>query len=205
MSHILYLASQSSSRKKLLEESRIPFSVIEQSADESQCDWNLPLQELVQAIALRKMHHVLLPEGRADGELCFVLTADTLSQDKIDNAIQGKPVDRADAIDKIKRARTGTRLCTAFCLNKYEWQSGAWQLVAEQQECVAAEYLFFIPDSLIDWYLDNSVGMSASNAIAVEGFGAQFLQSVHGSHSTIIGLPLFEVRNALTELGFFEK
>lgn len=205
MAHTLFLASTSSSRKNLLSESRIPFCVIEQSADEAQCDWNLPLSQVVQNIAAYKMQRLVLPLGTQEGQICFVLTADTLSQDKSDNALQGKPVDRADAIDKIKRARAGTRLCTAFCLHKYEWRAGEWHLVAARQECVQSDYLFYVPDSLIDWYLDNSIGMSASNAIAVEGFGSQFLKSVEGSHSAIIGLPLFEVRNALCELGFFDE
>jgi predicted house-cleaning NTP pyrophosphatase (Maf/HAM1 superfamily) len=35
MKNILYIASQSASRKKLLEKAGIPFTVIEQNADES--------------------------------------------------------------------------------------------------------------------------------------------------------------------------
>lgn len=118
--------------------------------------------------------------------------------------LQGKPVDRADAVNKIKQARMGSRVCTAFCLNKYEWRDGAWQLAMSRHGCVSVDYLFYIPDSLIDWYLDNSIGIGCAGAVAVEEFGAQFLQSVNGSHSGLIGLPLFEVRQALTECGFFE-
>lgn len=203
MSHILLLASKSYSRKMLLEEARIPFRVIEQEADEAQCDWLLPLPELVQQIALSKMQHAILPDGVRDQERCFVLTADTLSQDMSDGAINGKPLDRADAINKIKKARMGTVLYTAFCLNRYAWRNNQWCVEQAHQEVVRAEYRFYIPDNIIDWYIDNSVAMSASNAIAVEGLGAQFLQSVIGSHSAIIGLPLFEVRRALEICGFY--
>jgi len=188
----------------LLEEARIPFRVIEQEADEAQCDWLLPLPELVQQIALSKMQHALLPAGAQGQERCFVLTADTLSQDMSDGAINGKPIDRADAIHKIKKARLGTILYSAFCLNRYVWHDSAWHLEQAHQETVRAEYRFHVPDNLIDWYLDNSISMSASNAIAVEGLGAQFLQSVTGSHSAMIGLPLFEVRRALGVCGFFD-
>ncbi|MDZ4154758.1 Maf family protein, partial [Methylicorpusculum sp.] len=64
-------------------------------------------------------------------------------------------------------------------------------------------FLFVVEDTAIDYYLDNSIGMGTSNAIAIEGFGEQFLKKITGSYSTVIGLPLFEVRQALDELGFF--
>lgn len=205
MTRTLLLASKSSSRKMLLEQSRIPFTIIEQEADEAQCDWRLPLAQLVQAIAKHKMAHVILPAGTQDGEHCFVLTADTLSQDMCDNTIQGKPADRADAIEKIKKARAGSRLCTAFCLYKYVWRNNRWEIMQREERAVMAEYHFIVPDNLIDWYLDVEGDMlSKAGAIAIEEVGAQFLQSVSGSHSAIIGLPLYELRQALTNLGFFD-
>ena len=43
----------------------------------------------------------------------------------------------------------------------------------------------------------------AAGAVAVEECGSQFLQSIQGSHSGLIGLPMFELRQALTKCGFF--
>jgi len=198
----LYLGSKSASRQMLLRENRIPFSIVSQDADETQCDYGLPLDQLVAAIALHKMDHVILPPGKQDGDVCFVLTSDTLSQDK-NGTVHGKPVDRADAIAKIKSARDGSRLCTAFCLDKRVWRAGAWAVEKRITKCVASEYLFFVPDAWIETYLDNSIGMQASNAIAIEGCGGQFLQWVRGSYTTIVGLPMFELREALEEIGFY--
>lgn len=198
----LYLGSKSPSRQMLLRESRIPFSIVSQDADETQCDYTLPLEQLVAAIALHKMDHVILPPGKQEGDVCFVLTADTLSQDK-NGTIHGKPVDRADAVAKIKSARNGSRLCTAFCLDRRVWQAGTWQVEKRIEKRVISEYLFYVPDAWIETYLDSSIGMQASNAIAIEGYGDQFLKYVHGSYSTIVGLPMFEVREALEEIGFF--
>jgi len=201
-SYTLLLGSKSQSRQQLLSEARIPFTVVSQDANETACDWNLPLVQLVEQIALYKMQHVQLPTGNK-GEYCFVLTADTLSQDA-DGKINGKPTDKTDAIAKIKAARSGSQLCTAFCLDKRIWHKNAWEVDQRIQKAVSAEYIFNIPDQWIEVYLKNSLGLSASNAIAVEGFGAQFLQVVHGSYSTIVGLPMFELRQALEELGFFK-
>lgn len=200
--NMLLLGSSSVSRQQLLTAAKIPFSVVPQSADETKCDWGLSLPQLVESIALHKMAHVILPAGSNDGQQCFVLTADTLTQDA-DGTIQGKPVDRADAIDKIKRARGGSVLFTSFCLDKRVWIRGSWEIEQRIQKTVGAAFLFVIEDRWIDYYLDNSIGLSTSNAIAIEGFGDQFLKKLTGSHSTVIGLPLFELRQALDELGFF--
>ncbi len=202
--NILYLGSKSASRQMLLQESRIPFTIVGQDADETVCDWALPLPQLVLSIALHKMQHAVLPPGTMDGDICFVLTADTMSHDKSGN-INGKPVDRADAVAKIKSARDGSFLCTGFCLDKKIWRQGKWEIVERITDVVSADFLYYISDEWIDYYLDNTPFLDVSGAMAVEHFGNQFLKKVNGSYSTIIGLPLFEVRTGLEKLEFFEK
>lgn len=201
--NILYFGSKSQSRRMLLQEAEIPFVVVNQDADESRCDWGLPLPQLVLTIALYKMQHVILPDGNKEGDICFVLTADTMAHDK-NGIIHGKPVDKADAIAKIKIAAQGKFLCTAFCLDKKIWQSGAWILQERIADIVSAEFACIIPDEWIDVYLEKTPYLDVSGAIAVEKFGSQFLKTVNGSYTTIVGLPLFEVRQALEKLGFFK-
>lgn len=197
----LLLGSKSPSRQFLLRESGIPFALVSQDADETVCDYGLPLDQLVAAIALQKMEHVVLPAGEQEGDICFVLTADTLSQDK-DGTVHGKPVDRADAIAKIKSARNGSQLFTAFCLDRCVWRNGVWHVEQRIKKQVGSEFLFYVPDEWIETYLDNSIGLQTANAIAIED-GIQYLKWIHGSYSTIVGLPMFELREALEEIGFF--
>jgi len=187
----------------LLRESKIPFTVIEQDADETFCDWNLPIPQLVERIALYKMEHAIVPAGTKENETCFVLTADTLSSDP-QGITNGKPIDRDDAIKKIKAGRGGaSHLSTAFCLDKKIWQTNKWRLQGRIIQVVNASYIFDVPDHWIERYMEHSVGLRASGAVAIEHYGAQFLKTVNGSHSTIIGLPLFELREALDKIGFF--
>ena len=200
--NVLYFGSKSQSRRMLLEESQIPFVVVGQDADESQCDWGLPLPQLVSSIALHKMEHVILPDGKHEGDICYVLTADTMSHDKT-GKIHAKPVDRDDAIAKIKATAAGSFLCTAFCLDRKVWKQGTWVVDARITDVVSAEFIFCVPDNWIDIYLEKTPFLDVSGGIAVEKYGNQFLKTVHGSYSTIIGLPLFEVRKALEKLGFF--
>jgi septum formation protein len=202
MEHILLLGSKSYSRKLLLDYARIPYHVIGQDADETQCDWKLAMPQVVANIARYKMEHVVMPEGNAEGQIAFVLTADTLSQEK-DGTIGGKPANLQDAIDKIRRARAGMCTGTAFCLDKKIWSGGQWQMEQRIEQYVESEYIFDIPEAWIDRYIAHTIALSASQAIAIEEYGAQFLKEVRGSYSTIVGLPLFEVREALEKLGFF--
>lgn len=201
MNNTLLLGSKSPSRQMLLREANISFQLIQQSADEAACDWGLPLKQLVETIALSKMAHVELLHGN-EGDYCFVLTADTLSCD-LDGKIHGKPVDRADAIAKIKAARNGSTLATAFCLDKKIWHASQWEIDHRIVRVVSSVYHFIVPDNWIARYFEHSVGYRASGAIAVEEYGAQFLKVVDGSYSTIVGLPMFKLREALDELGFF--
>lgn len=201
MKNVLLLGSKSYSRQMLLREAQIPFVLIDQNVDESLCDWKLPLPQVVKQIARFKMDHLMLPQGIED-QTIFVLTADTLSQDS-DGMIRGKPTDRNDAIAKIKAARDGVQLCTAFCLEKKLWNGDRWQSQGVIEQVVSSSFVFRISDEWIPIYLEKSLSMASSGAIAVEGYGAQFLCAVQGSYSTIVGLPMFELRQALQASGFF--
>ena len=103
MKHILLLGSQSQSRQSLLRDAEIPFIVAPQDADETACDWGLTLPQLTGAIARQKMEHVIMPPGQ-EGQVAFVLTADTLTLDRHGN-VHGKTTDREDLRSKITLMR----------------------------------------------------------------------------------------------------
>ena len=203
-SHVLYIASNSASRKKLLEEAKIPFLVIDQDADETQVDTNQDFSQIVMQIAQLKMKHAQMLAGQHEDQICFVLTADTLGLTK-SGRILTKPADRADAISMLQDARLGTVTATGFCLRKLVWQDGVWSLDKEIVDYEESESIFDVPDEFIDFYLDNIPFLSVSGAISIERIGGQFLQSVHGSYESIVGLPMFKIRKALFEFGFYKK
>lgn len=201
MKNILYVASKSSSRKALLKQAQIPYTIIAQDADESRCDWNLSLEAVVRAIAIYKMDHCILPSGK-DGDIIFVLTADTLSRDTT-GALSGKPVDFADAVAKLKAA-CGINTCgTAFCLDKKRYIQGVWQTVDCIVEYVESYYEWDIPEKDIESYITISGSLAAAGAIRIEGYGGQFLKKIDGSYTTIVGLPMFQLRIALQKIGFY--
>lgn len=202
--HTLFLASKSVSRRALLKNAGIPFIVILQDADEQACDWTLPLPELVSTIARSKMRCAIIPKGKRKDEYCFVVTADTLVKDN-NGTIHGKPVDRSDAVKKLQITRDGVTCCTAVCIEKNRWQGTSWVQVASRELVVTSSYVFNVPDDQIDEYLRReSLALQAAGAHCIESFGINFFQSINGSFSSCLGLPLFELRKVLKELGFFE-
>lgn len=215
MKRVLFLGSNSPSRQQLLRQAQIPFQVIGHVADESACEVpGISFQKLVTSIALAKMDHVNLGALTEHEDTCFILTADTMCMTK-SGVIQGKPADLAESIGMIKDARVGASVGTAFCLDKrqfvdaapdgvqHERRPGQWQVVKRIQKFVSTDYVFNVPDAWLEKYLAISPGLQAAGAISVEEFGDQFLQVVHGSYSNIIGLPMYELRTALEDIGFY--
>ena len=93
---------------------------------------------------------------------------------------------------------------TAFCVDRKVWRGDHWKVFKRIQGYEVGEYELNISDEWIDIYLEKSFSASSSGAIAIEVYGAQFLKTVSGSHSAIVGLSMFEVREALQEVGFFD-
>ncbi len=197
-SQLLLLASKSVSRRNLLEQARIPFQIIGQEANEFDCDWTLPLEALVVAIALYKMKHAQLPEPQ-DGQVIYVLTADTLSQNK-NNKIHAKPLDKDDAIAQIKALSGKSRVSTGFCLEKRRGSSYGWITENQVIQAVTAECFFEVPDDWIEDYVKYTGLLDQTGALTIEGFGMQFVKELHGSYSAILGLPLYELRQALFQM-----
>jgi septum formation protein len=119
--------------------------------------------------------------------------------------VRGKPANKDEARMMIKEARSGASVATAFCLDRKVFNNGAWQVDERIVQVVTADYVFDVPDAWLDIYLEKSRGLVASGAIAIEEFGSQFLKTVHGSYTTIVGLPMYELREALEKIGFFVK
>jgi septum formation protein len=197
----LLLGSTSRPRQILLEDALIPFVVVGHDANEDDIE-HTTLEETVLNIARLKMQHVYMPADKQEGEVIFVLTADSMGC-TVDGVIQGKPKDRADAIAKIKSLSGESSTCTGFCIEKRVFKNGVWTTEKKIENMVSARCKFEVPDAWIDRYLENSWSLKAAGAIAIELYGAQFLQWVDGSFTAVMGLPMFEVRQALEEVGFF--
>ena len=199
--NILLLGSNSQPRKLLLDNAKIPYQILGHTADEELVDQSLDLQERVAAIARHKMEHVSLPAGK-EGQIIFVLTADSMGK-SASGKVYGKPKSRQEAVTILESLGVQEHsTATGFCLDKKQYHNGAWQVIERVEKVVTARYQFEIPQHWIDRYLEHSWGLNASSAIAIEGYGEQFLKTITGSYTAVIGLPMFELRQALEQVDF---
>jgi septum formation protein len=206
MSHdVLFLASQSQARQKLLRLACIPFKVLAHSSDEQiEQSWTT-FQDHVLAIAKGKMHTVLLPKRTdLDRDYIFVLTADTLLRDPRKGTIFGKPANRQHAIQVLAQESEGPiEVATGCCLTKYIDSNGSW---------VTDKSIDIVSTSIVEFYVDkDSVELYfqqipqapiCAGAGVIEEHGLTYLKSINGSFSGVMGLPLYEVRQALKDLRF---
>ena len=53
----------------------------------------------------------------------------------------------------------------------------------------------------IDWYVASGEGMGKAGGYAIQGKAEMFVRFLSGSHSNVVGLPIFETRALLTSVG----
>lgn len=201
---ILLLASQSVSRQTLLKHAGIPFESIPHDGQEKTVQFKGSFVDFVVSLAQEKMKNVQLPRVvQADRKNHFIVTADTLIRIKSSGVILGKP-------DDVEHARKMLRLMqhevvevlTGCCLQKRDCDNNA-KILSEVAWATGAEVEFFVEDDFIDEYFKRMpIALCACGAGIVEGYGQCFLKSIQGSYSTVIGLPLYELREELKKMQF---
>jgi septum formation protein len=202
---ILYLGSQSRSRQKLLQEVGIPFVVVPHSSKEAVVRGNLPFERYVIAIAQEKMKTLLLPQPtKVDKNYLFALTADTLVHLTSSGNILGKPKDREDAKAMMRSMHNKeVEVITGCCLHRYAVHQEQWQVDQESTWATGAVIEFWVDEEFLDiFYEREPIALMAAGATIIEGYGQLFFKRITGSHSTVIGLPLFELRQKLKKMGF---
>lgn len=202
---ILYLGSQSRSRQLLLDYAGIPFKVLEHGSDESYAHADGTLEHQVTTIAHGKMETLLLPaRSEVAPDYLFVLTADSLVKDPRTGEVFGKPENRDHAIQMLEAERKGPiEVMTGCCLRKYVWQQDAWKMVEERLWATGAMIEFYVDAASVDRYFaTRPIAVHCAGAGAIEEHGLAYFKSINGSYTAVLGLPLYEVRQELGQLGF---
>ena len=202
---VLYLGSKSRSRRELLQIAEIDHKILEHKSDECGIDIKHGFTNYVLSIAQEKMEHLDLPSSQEiNSDYIFVLTADTMAKSTKSNQILGKPKDKDDAIKMLKILCDETvDVVTGCCLEKKVWKNGKWELQAKEHWTTNAIVEFCVePESLEKYFEKMPNALNACTGGIIEGFGSCFLKSVNGSYTTVLGLPLYEVRQKLKKMGF---
>jgi septum formation protein len=205
MNNILYLASGSKSRRKLLEEAKIPFKVISQSStEECSTDCN-DASKIVLEIAKDKMKCVNMSSVPKD-KPAFVITADSLIQGMKSKEIFGKPKSLEDAKIRLTTQYNQPILVpTGCCLEKRIFENDNWITEKQITWTTTSEIEFEIPPNLVDAYIaeHRDIVLGTAGACTIEGYSQQFLKSINGSYSGTLGLAMYELRKNLEKVGFF--
>ena len=199
---VVYLGSQSISRQTLLQEAGIPFVVLSHTSTEQEVVYTGDIEKYVLAIAQGKMQSLVMPEQTE--KPIFVLTADTMVLLVETGQLFGKPKDIEDAYAMLAAMYCKpVRVVTGCCLEKRVYQDGCWQVSLAEHFVVGAEVQFNVhAEDRAEYFKRLPQALYSCGAGIVEDFGANFVESVRGSYSTITGLPLYELRHYLKKLNF---
>jgi septum formation protein len=200
----LYLASRSPRRRELLTQVGIRFDLLmlrgairqDDSVDESWLTGETP-ETYVQRIAHAKavFGAGLLAQRRLPPGL--VLAADTTLD--LDGEVIGKPKDDTDASNILRRlSGRRHRVLTSVAVAKPHAAG------PQIKQLLSVNEVWFrtLTNNEIYRYVQSGEPMDKAGAYGIQGRAALFIESINGSHSGIVGLPLSETALLLRESGY---
>ncbi len=197
----IYLASQSPRRRQLLEQIGVRFEPLLPRADEdaealeAERAGELPLRyvERVTRAKLTAARARLLASGLPPAP---ILCSDTTVA--LGRRILGKPVDAADAIATLGLLSGRThRVITAVAIGTTTGRAHRTDLAISTSHVRFAT----IPRAAIERYVAGGEPFGKAGAYAIQSAFAGWIAHIDGSHSGIMGLPLFETAQLLRRAG----
>jgi len=181
----LILASSSPRRRQLLELLGLKFEVRSANIDESIQGGETP-SAYVERVAMLKAVRVATQMPQA-----LILGADTAVV--VDGRILGKPQSPADA----------RRMLTLLSGRSHAVLTGIALAGTHQSSRIVESQIDFrvLSRGEIDWYIRTGEPMDKAGAYGAQGIGSFLIQSVHGSYSNVVGLPLAETLLLLNRAG----
>lgn len=202
----IYLASQSPRRQELLAQIGVRFELLLPRNSEDAEALELPITnekafDYVRRVTLAKSVAALQrwqELKRIQSQLAWapILCADTtvsLAGSPL-TEILGKPRDAAHAIEILKTLSNKTHdVYSAVAITSHE-KEPAHCLVQKSQVQFRELSIKLIQD-----YVDSGESLGKAGAYGIQGMAASFIQSIQGSYSGIMGLPLYETAELLKE------
>ena len=187
-SSTLILASASPRREKLLRQLGVKFVTEPQDIVEEKRIDETP-EKFVKRMAEEKASSSL---DKRKGNDIVVLASDTIVV--CDEQILGKPKDKSDGINMLLTLSNKThRVLSAITVaNTRRYKSTI------SDTCVSFRKISEIE---AEYYWDSGEPEGKAGGYAIQGCGAVFVQSINGSYSGVMGLPLFQTAQLLSEFG----
>jgi septum formation protein len=191
MTKQLILASQSPRRAELLENMGFDFETMSADADESPLPNECPIQ-LVSRLAHLKAQTVaeqLQDEVRSKS---VILAADTLVVAK--DTVLSKPTDFQDFTRMMQSLSDSTHtVMTGICV---------MDIQSHDSKVIESEVSFCkLARKDIENYWQTGEPQDKAGGYGIQGIGGQFVKSISGSYSSVVGLPMVETKQLLAEYG----
>lgn len=182
------LASSSPRRRQLLESIGLAFDVIPSHVPEVHRSGEAP-EEYVARLSRDKAHAIA-----SEHPSQWVIAADTTVF--LGDELLEKPADAADAARMLGTIAGQTHFVyTGVTLENVErgWRDTR---VAETEVRMLP-----LSEAEIEWYVATGEPLDKAGAYAAQGIGAVFIESIHGSYTNVVGLPLATLFQMLRKAG----
>ena len=184
----LVLASGSVRRATLLDQLGLEFEVEPSQVDETRLPDETPAAH-VERLAREKSLASLAPDA-------VVVAADTLIVHR--GSMLGKPAHPEEARSMLRRLQADThQVFTGLAVSAIEGSSP----VTHSDVDVTRVAMLPMTEEEIDGYVSSGEPMDKAGAYALQGTGGIFVEAVHGSPYTVIGLPIHLLPRLLARIG----
>jgi len=188
MKNRLILASKSPRRYDLLKQMGLNFEVIPSTVEEVFAQAESPREHVVR-LAEAKALDVgnRFPEN-------WVIGADTIVY--VDGIILGKPKSREEALEML-RLISGKehRVLTGVSVRHLKKGKGECETVE------TAVRVKTLSQAEMDWYVRTGEPFDKAGGYGIQGIGSFMIESINGSYTNVVGLPLCELMQMLIRLG----
>ena len=176
------MASGSERRREFFKLLGLPFTCVSPSVDES-FDPSWEPRSVAEGLALRKARKISEISGNENAP--WILGADTIVA--LEGEIFGKPQDRTDA-GRMLTALQGRNHEVITAIALFMGKTKTFDLRSVKSEVSFAA----LSGAEMEWYLDSGEWKDAAGAYKIQGLASCFINSISGSYSSIVGLPLRE-------------
>jgi septum formation protein len=188
----IVLASQSASRRRLLEDAGLKPTIIVSNVDEETDFFNaMSPEDMVIALAVSKAHTV---REMIDYPAIIIGCDSTFD---VDGVSFGKPGTPDIAIARAKKisGRTGL-LHTGHCV--IDTEKGI-----EIADRVTTKVTFTdMTDEEIADYVASEEPLHVAGGFTLDGFGSPFIPVINGDYTNVVGISMPFLRNAMKQLGY---
>lgn len=187
----IFLASTSPRRHALLNQVNIVHGQLAVAIDETQYPDERPIDYIERMVMQKAVAALAIMHD--DHQQALVITADTIGLLR-SGAVLQKPNDYQEAVAMWQQMSDGQhQVWTAVQVSLVGYQDGQLVLLDQQRQTVKTEVDFVkLTEPMMADYWATGEPHDKAGGYAIQGQGAAWVKSIHGSYSNVVGLPLVE-------------